>query len=148
MRHPALVAVTSATFLILLGLPALGMKFTDVDISSVPPDLTSRKVDEALRRNFAADTSNQITVAVKAPRDQQVAVESFAARLRILPGANRNAVQPAVPLRGGLWEIVVVPTRRPLDGRTIELVKKIRAGPNTFPVAVTGDTAKFLDQRS
>ncbi len=67
MRRPAIVAVTSATFLILLALPALGMKFTDIDISSVPPDLTPRKVNDALKRDFAADTSSQVTVLVKAP---------------------------------------------------------------------------------
>jgi RND superfamily putative drug exporter len=41
-----------------------------------------------------------------------------------------------------------VPVKRPLDARTIALVKRIRAGPNQLPASVTGDTAKFLDQKA
>jgi uncharacterized membrane protein YdfJ with MMPL/SSD domain len=148
MRRPGVVAVTSAGLLIALGVPALGLHLTDVDISSLPPDLTPRKVDETLNRDFPSDASNQVTVVVSAPSSRRSDVESFAASLRRLPGANPNAVDRPVLVGNDLWEVPVVSEHRPLDARTVHLVNLIRAGPNPFPVAVTGDTAKFLDQRS
>jgi len=148
MRRPGVVAIASASLLIALGVPALGLNLTDVDISSLPPDLTPRKVDETINRDFSTDASNQVTVVVHAPRSRRADVEAFAASLRSLPGANPKAVAKPVPLGDDLWEVVVVSNQRPLDTRTVHLVNLIRAGPNPFPIAVTGDTAKFLDQRS
>lgn len=148
MRRPGVVAIASAALLIGLGLPAFGLKLTDVDISSVPPDLTPRKVDDAIKRDFSSDASNQITLLVTASRSEQAGVKSLAAKIRGLPGANPDAVEAPVLLTNNLWEVTIVSTRRPLDPKTVHLVNLIRAGRNSFPVAVTGDTAKFLDERS
>jgi RND superfamily putative drug exporter len=148
MRRPGAIAAASASLLIVLAAPALGLHLTDVDISSVPPDLTSRKVDDAIKRDFSSDVSNQITLLVTAQRSQQAGVKLLAAKIRGLPGANPGAVVAPISLTKNLWEVTVVSKERPLDPKTIHLVRLIRAGPNSFPVAVTGDTAKFLDERS
>jgi uncharacterized membrane protein YdfJ with MMPL/SSD domain len=148
MRRPLVVAVATASLLVALGIPALGLHLTDIDVSALPPDLTPRKVDELLNRNFPADASNQITVLVHAPDSRRLAVDRFARRLQLLPGANPAAGASPRRLANGLWEAVVVSKERPLAPRTVHLVNLIRAGPNPFPVAVTGNTATFLDERS
>ena len=147
MRRPATVAAASGLFLILLALPALGIKFTGIDGSSIPSHLTARQVDDTLSRDFGLNVA-EITVLAEAPRSQEAEVRAYASRLSRLPGANRRVLEPPRPLRGGLWEITVTPVKRSLDPATIDLVKQIRAGPSPFPVQVAGETAVFVDQRS
>jgi len=147
MRRPATVAALSASFLILLGLPVLGIQFTGIDITAVPRDLSSRQVDETLRREFPPNpTSGSISVLVEAPRSEAARVGAFGEELRTRPGASDFAHEPE-PLGDGLWEVVAVPEAPALDERSIELVEGIRAGPNPFPVTVAGDTATFIDQK-
>src|SRR3954469_10929089 len=68
MRRPARVAVVSAALLIVLGLPALGIKFTSVDATVLPKGQTARKVDTALRTQFPPNrTSPLIVVAQTRP---------------------------------------------------------------------------------
>src|SRR3954470_3923502 len=52
MRRPGRVAIGSATLLIVLALPALGIKFTSVDATVLPTNEPARKVDTALRTDF------------------------------------------------------------------------------------------------
>src|SRR3954470_12558213 len=49
MRRPARVAIASGAVLILLGLPALGIKFTSVDATVLPTSEPAHQVDTALR---------------------------------------------------------------------------------------------------
>ena len=147
MRRPGAVAAVSATVLILLALPATGIKFTGIDGSSVPSQLTSRQVDDALREDFGLNTA-EVSVLARAPRASKAEISDYAARLRRLPGANAAVTDPPRPLGAGLWELTVTPAKRSLDPDTVELVKRIRSDPAPFPVEVAGETAAFVDQRS
>ncbi|MEJ7784404.1 MAG: MMPL family transporter [Solirubrobacteraceae bacterium] len=147
MRRPAAVAAISAAFLVLLALPALGIKFTGVDSSVIPKDLSSRQVSDALRSEFSR-TVAEVTVLAEAPRSAGAEVKELAARLTRLPGANSKVESPARPLAGGLWELTVTPVNRALDPATIDLVKQIRALDSPIKVSVAGETAAFIDQRA
>jgi uncharacterized membrane protein YdfJ with MMPL/SSD domain len=146
MRRPGLVAALAAGFLLLVGLPALGIKFTGVDASSIPKDLSSRKVDDAISQNFAANPANDITVLVEAPRGERARVATVADDLRALPGAEQGGPPPEA-LEGGLWTFSVRPAQPPLDDRSLDLVKDIRSRDRPFPVAASGDSAAFVDQK-
>ena len=146
MRRPGLVAALSAGFLILVALPALGIKFTGVDASSIPKHLSSRQVDDAISKNFPVNPANEITVLVEAPRAEGTQVESVASEFRALPGAKQGG-QPPQPLEGNLWTFGVEPAAAPLDDRSLDLVKEIRSRDRPFPVAASGDSAAFIDQR-
>ena len=149
MKRPATIAVVSAAFLILLGLPVLGIKFTGVDVTAVPKALSSRQVDDTLKARFPANpTAGQITVLAKAPRSAKARIESYARDLRRRPGASRRVALAPEALKGGLWTIPVIPSGDALDERSLDLVRSIREGRNPFPVTVTGDAATFLDQKS
>jgi RND superfamily putative drug exporter len=146
MRRPGLFAAVSATLLIVVALPVLGLKFTGVDLSSTPDDLSARTVDDALRRDFDLNLA-ETTVLVRAPRSERPRVERYAEGLRKLPGASDAGAQPPRSLRGGLWTLTLTPAGGTLDDPSRDLVERIRAGPSPFPVAVTGQTAQFIDQR-
>src|SRR4051794_20002216 len=90
MRRPALGAIVSGAVLILLGLPALGIRFTSVDATVLPTSEPARKVDTALRTQFPPNRTSPLIVAAEAPRG--AALDRYVARLRALPGA--QAVTP------------------------------------------------------
>src|SRR4051812_46194426 len=84
MRRPARVAVLSAAFLIALGLPMLGIKFTSVDATVLPKDEQARQVYEALQADFARGRTDPVIVAV-ATRPGP-ALDRYRATLGRLPG--------------------------------------------------------------
>src|SRR5687768_1669948 len=52
MRVPGRIALASATFLIVLGIPFFGINFTSVDAQVLPEDTSARMVDDELRSEF------------------------------------------------------------------------------------------------
>jgi RND superfamily putative drug exporter len=60
MRHPGLVAVCSATLLIALALPALGIRFVPDDASLLPESQSAGAVDRRLAADFTPDTQYPI----------------------------------------------------------------------------------------
>ncbi len=147
MKRPAVVAVVSAAFLILLALPALGITFTGVDSSSIPKSLSARQVADAFERDFSLPVAD-VTVLAEAPRSAATEVGALATRLSRLPGANPAAARPPRPLPGDLWELTITPVKRSLDPGTLALVKQIRALRSPIELSVAGETADFIDQRS
>jgi len=55
MRHPGSVAVASAAILIVMALPALGIRFVPDDASLLPNDQSAGAVDRELADNFTPD---------------------------------------------------------------------------------------------
>jgi RND superfamily putative drug exporter len=148
MKRPGLVAATSAAFLILLGVPALGIKFTGVDASSIPEHLSSRQVDDAIDSNFPLNPTEAITVLLEdAPRNRAQQVETVASELRALPGAKPDTGEPPRPIEGSLWTFAVFPAGETLDDRTLDLVETIRSRDRPFPASAGGETAAYIDQK-
>jgi RND superfamily putative drug exporter len=146
MRHPATIAVITATVLILLGLPAIGIKFIGVDARAVPEGLTARTVNDTLATQYPSNTSNQITALVTAPPTAAAQVAALAAHVRSRPGAVPGGAPPTA-LPGGYFTFAVLPRGDPLDAATIALVKSIRA--NSSPaIETSGTTSSFIDQKS
>ena len=144
MRRPARVAVLSASLLILLGLPALGIKFTSVDATVLPPDEPARMVDTALRTEFPPNRTSPVILAVDAPSGP--AVDRYLEHVAGLPGA--AAVSPQQRVAADLTRVDVVSRYGELDERTQDLVRDVRALPAPFDVGVTGRTADFVDTKS
>jgi RND superfamily putative drug exporter len=143
MRRPARIAVTSAAFLIALGIPFLGIKFTTVDATVLPKDKPARMVDTALRTEFPPNRTDPVILAVNAPAAEagQVAV-----RVRNLPGV--ATVRPPRQVGRNLSEVDVIPRTTGLSNSTQQLVRNIRALDLPMGVAVTGTTAHFVDLKS
>jgi uncharacterized membrane protein YdfJ with MMPL/SSD domain len=138
MRHPLPIALASATVLIALGLPFLGVRFVGVDASVLPPSAHSRAAQDALRRHFSpgADSPIDVAAAVADPARTLAAI-------RRLPGI--AAVPPPQRLGSHLWQIQVIPRESAMSSSTKSLVRTIRRLPD---VQVAGRTAWFLDTAS
>jgi uncharacterized membrane protein YdfJ with MMPL/SSD domain len=145
MRHPGAIAATTATLLIVLGLPFTQVRFTGVDASVLGSSHSARVVDQALRTEFPPNRTSPILVAAKAPASAGAEVRAYAGRLGEIPGV--LAVQEPVAA-GGLWRIGVVAPGARLDQSAKDAVQAVRAVDAPFPVQVGGSTAEFLDQQS
>jgi uncharacterized membrane protein YdfJ with MMPL/SSD domain len=141
MRRPGRIAVASAAFLIALGLPFLGIKFTSVDPSVLPADASARQVDEALARDFPPGRTVPIYIAAETRPGPEL--QAYSRELRQLPQV--DSVSPPQPAGPGLTLVNVYPSTPQLDDRTQDLVRDVRGLDPPFEAAAGGFTAEFVD---
>jgi len=142
MRRPAQVAIASATFLIVLGLPFWGIRFIQADARVLPTTASARQVDAALKSQFPPNRTTPLEVVVGVPAGSTQA-KALAARIERLPDV--SAVAPAEPAGPNNALLAVAPVHGPLTGSTEQLVRNIRAMDEPFYVGVAGETASFVD---
>jgi len=142
MKRPGPIALASATLLILLGLPFIGIRFTAVDASVLPPSAGARLVDTALRRDFPPNRTAPLELVVGAPAGSARS-GGLAARVAALPGV--AAVSPVQSGGRDVSLIAVAPAEEPLSGASQALVRRIRALQLPFSVGVAGQTAAYVD---
>jgi uncharacterized membrane protein YdfJ with MMPL/SSD domain len=131
MRRPVGFATAAAVVLILLGLPALDIRFTGIDAAVLPSQQPARIVDDTLKREFPPSATSPVYIATgDAPAEQ---VREYAARL------------PA-PARVSPGRIDLVAPGPPLSEEAKQFVRDVRAVEGPFPVG--GQTAAFLDQQA
>ena len=135
MRRPVRVAVCSAVLLVVLGLPALGVRFIGVDATVLPTSDSARRAADALASSFAPNLDSPLHVAIAA--DNPAPAENA---IRALP--DLTAVTRPTRLGPRLWSLDVIPRAEAMSGATKQLVRRIRAIPGT---SVAGRTAWFLD---
>ena len=147
MRRPALIATVTAALLVIVALPALGIRFTTVDASVLPTSASARQVSDTIDRDFPTDLSEPIYVAIDAPRTPQVRAElaAYAQELRGLPDA--AVVTPPTPAGEDTWRIDVYSDASSLDQATQDLVAAIRDTPAPHETLVGGLSASFVDQQ-
>ena len=148
MRRPLIVALVSGAFMVLLALPAFGVKFTTTDSSVLPQSANARQVDQMLTREFPSGNGTPIFLASRAPDTPQASrrLLELTREIDALP-ATRN-VSPPRYVGEGTWQIDATSKYRALDDRTIDLVQEIQAIDDPYPTKVGGFTALFVDQRS
>jgi putative drug exporter of the RND superfamily len=135
MRRPLPVALASAAVIVVLGLPALHIRFVGIDATVLPASASARQAEAALRAHFPAGADSPVHVAVRAP-----SAASTVAAVRGLPGV--AAIAPPVRVAPRLWDVEVVPREGAMSGSAKDLVRAIRRLPD---VAVSGRTAWYLD---
>jgi uncharacterized membrane protein YdfJ with MMPL/SSD domain len=146
MRRPVLVAVTTSAVLIVAGTPFARVQFTGVDASVLPASAEPKQVDTALRKDFPPGRQSPLHVVVSAPPSSGGEVRAYAQRLAARDGV--AAVDPPRFVGNGTWLISVVPDARALQAPALDLVRAVRAGPAPGPLRVTGESARFVDQRA
>jgi putative drug exporter of the RND superfamily len=143
MRRPALIAITSASLLIALGIPFFAqVKFTTVDASVLPASAAARQVSDALNTQFPPNRGAPIDIVLGAPANSP-AVSALAARIKTLPDV--SAVAPAQPAGPSTSLVSVAPIDAPLSDATQSLVHEIRALGPPFYLGVAGETAAYID---
>jgi RND superfamily putative drug exporter len=142
-RRPALIAITSASFLIALGIPFFTqVKFTSVDATVLPTSASARQVSDAINTQFPPNRGAPLDVVVGAPATAP-GVRALEQRLTRLP--NVSAVAPARPAGPSLSVIAIAPVAPPLSDASQRLVHDLRALRVPFYLGVTGETAAYVD---
>jgi len=142
LRRPAPIAIASATFLIALGIPFAGVKFTEADAGVLPASASARQVSDILDREFPPNRTAPLQVVAGAPAGSPE-VRALTARIETLPGV--SAVAPAQPAGADGSLLAVTPAHGPFSAATEQLVKDVRAIDEPFSVGVAGQTASFVD---
>jgi uncharacterized membrane protein YdfJ with MMPL/SSD domain len=146
MRRPAPIATLSAAFLIALGIPFLGLKFTSVDAQVLPESATARQVDDVMRSDFPPFRDTPIRLAIEGGGTKAVAAVS--SEVRDDPGV--AAVGRPQRLSGGVTVVDAVAKGPFISERSKSTVKRLRdlPEPTGATVLVTGASAHFADLQS
>jgi uncharacterized membrane protein YdfJ with MMPL/SSD domain len=143
MRRPLPVATLSALFLIVLGLPFLGIKFNTVDPTVLPESASARQAYDTVSSEFPPYRESPIWVDVEGggPR----AATTMAARVKRVAGVAE--VLPPQPLRGDVTAVQVISAHSFVSDASQETVKEIRQiqAPPGATVLVGGASADFID---
>ena len=142
MRRPGPIAAVSPTFLIVLGLPFLGIRFVTVSASALPQSASARQVDEALTQRFPPNRTQPLQVVVGAPATAPQ-VHTLRDELRHLP--NASAVSPAQAASATTSLISIAPAQPPLSNASQQLLHEIRTIQPRFYLGVAGQTAGYVD---
>jgi RND superfamily putative drug exporter len=146
MRRPVPIAGLSAAFLIALGIPFFGIKFTSVDAQVLPESASARQVDDAVRSDFPPFRDTPIRLAIEGGRPGATA--DFLSEVKRDPGI--TAIQPAQRLGGGVTTVDAIGNAPFTSESAKSTVKRIRDLPNPpgATVLVTGGAAHFVDFQS
>lgn len=148
MRRPVVVALVSGGFMVLLALPAFGVKFTTTDSSVLPQSANARQVDQMLTREFPSGNGTPIFLSARAPDTPQASRRLLEVTREIDAMPATKSVSPPRFVGDRTWQIDATSKYRALDDRTIGLVQDIQAIDDPYPTKVGGFTALFVDQRS
>ena len=97
MRFPGRIAVATATLLIVLGIPALGINFNAADVQVLPTSASARQVDGTLRADFQPYHDTPAVLAVSGGAEEGKRVAAAAEQL---PGVAK--VGPPTEVAGDL----------------------------------------------
>jgi uncharacterized membrane protein YdfJ with MMPL/SSD domain len=145
MARPGAIAAVTAVAMIALALPALRAVWTPVDVGTVPKDLSSRVVGDALARDFPRQDSNPLLLVAPGGREQAAEVRDLAARVAALPGV--AAVQAPRAIGDSTWQIDAVAHGDAAGKQARDAVEAVRADGGPLTVLVGGDAAAFIDQQ-
>ncbi|HWP32921.1 MAG TPA: MMPL family transporter [Solirubrobacterales bacterium] len=146
MRRPIPVATFSAVFLIVLGLPFLGIKFNTVDPTVLPTSASARQTYDTVSTEFPPYRESPIWIDLEGATSKQAA--RLATRVGRLEGVAE--VGPPHPLRGEVTAIQVTSANPFVSDPSQATVKRIRAlrTPAGTTMLVGGATADFIDFQS
>jgi RND superfamily putative drug exporter len=146
MRRPIPVATLSALFLIVLGLPFLGIKFNTVDPTVLPESASARQTYDTISEQFPPYHDSPIWIDLEGASAKQAA--AVAAETRGLDGVAE--VLPPQPLSGDVTAIQVISANPFASDASQSTVKSIRAlaPPSGSELTVTGASADFIDFQS
>jgi uncharacterized membrane protein YdfJ with MMPL/SSD domain len=142
MKRPGPIALVTTLFLIVLAIPAFGMKFAPVDAGILPPGTSSRVVQETLERDFPGGDAETVRVVTNG---NPGAVSDLEKQVAGTDGIAR--VNPLQKLDDGITLIEATTTSGYMNGPTQDAVDSLRAlkAPARTDVEVSGNTALFLD---
>ncbi|MEU9704795.1 MMPL family transporter [Streptomyces sp. NPDC047981] len=149
MRRAPVFAVATATGLILLGLPFLGVKFGTVDDRQLPTTAESRVVQDELRAGFPGNPGGGLTVLAEGAATPE-AYAGYRERIQALEGIVRVDGPVTAGTGGGAANhayFTVVPEGEGVGETAQRVVGELRAAPAPFDTSVTGQAAVLVDSK-
>ena len=146
MRRPGAVALATTALLLALAAPALELGLTPASSSLLPTSSEPRQVDETIKHEFGANPALPIAVVVQAPPNEVPGVVAYGRSIQRASGEPEHV--RLLYLGNSTWVVAVAPRGDPFSTANERLVKRLRAVPAPYPVAVGGITAWFADQLS
>ncbi len=143
MRRPIPVATLSAAFLILLGLPFLGIKFNTVDPTVLPQSASARQAYDTISEQFPPYHDTPIWIDLEGATPAQA--KAFAADVRGVTGVAE--VLPPQRLNRGVTAIQAISASPFASTASQDTVRAIRdlPAPAGAGARVAGATADFVD---
>jgi uncharacterized membrane protein YdfJ with MMPL/SSD domain len=143
MRRPIPVATLSAGFLILLGLPFLGIKFNTVDATVLPQSASARVAYERINAEFPPYRETPIVVSYAG--GGPAGARAFAAEMTKVEGV--TAVNRPQRFQGGVYAIEAISAHPFASDASQDTVRAIRAlpVPGGATALVGGGSANFVD---
>jgi len=125
-RRPALAALLSTAFLLLLAAPALGLRLAASDAGNDRPSTTTRKAYDLLSHGFGKGFNGPLSLAVQLPRAGDTAwLPGLTRAVRATPGVAAVGA-PRLNDRRDTAAITVTPSSAPQSSETYALVKRLR----------------------
>jgi uncharacterized membrane protein YdfJ with MMPL/SSD domain len=144
MRRPVAVALASSALLVALAIPLFSTTLTGPNIDAVPRGLPSYEVSERIRASYGRGLAEAVTVTVRGEvSDAQLArLHRRIARVSGIEGG-----EPFVRASKRTAYANFAPTRGPLSESTDAAVREIRAAQAPGEILVSGNTARFIDEK-
>jgi RND superfamily putative drug exporter len=151
-RRPAVAAVLSASLMLALASPALGLRLGASDAGNDPAQNTTRKAYDLLAAGFGKGFNGPLQVVVGLPdANEKGALASFTSTLRNTPGV-ASVAEPQLNAGGDTAAVAVYPVSSPQSDETSRLVAHLRddvlpplAAETGATVYVGGVTATQID---
>jgi RND superfamily putative drug exporter len=152
-HHPWRTGIAATVVLVTLAIPVLDMRLGQADAGSDPTSMTHRRAYDLLAAGFGEGFNGPLLIAVDLGDDPDPAVlDRIREAVATDPGV-RAVSPPELNAAGDTGIVTAVPTTKPQDEATSELVRRLRD--DLLPTAtdgtgaealVGGPTARFIDQ--
>jgi RND superfamily putative drug exporter len=142
VTHPGRYGAVAAILLAVLAVPALSMRLGFADAGNDPGSTTSRKAYDLIASAYGPGTNGTLQVVLESTDHTPLTngeIHRVAVALDRQHGV-ASVARPAVNTGGDIAVLSVTPTTSPQDGRTGELVDRVRS--ETLPAAVEGTDVK------
>jgi RND superfamily putative drug exporter len=145
-HHPWRSAIAATAALLVLSVPVLDMRLGQADAGTDPTSTTHRRAYDLLADGFGEGFNGPLLVAVDLGPSRDTAVlDEIAAAVSEDPDV-RTVSPPSVNDGGDTGLLTVIPTSKPQDQATSDLVHRLRE--TTLPRATSGSTATALVDQS
>jgi RND superfamily putative drug exporter len=151
-RRPRAFAAAATALLLVVAVPATGMRLGSSDAGSNPTSSTTRKAYDLLSRGFGSGFNGPFLVVAEVHGDRgRAQLDSLAAKLRGQPGV-AAVTAPTYNLAGDTATLTLFGTSKPQDVATKNLLERLRSHvvPRDGPlrVSIGGATAATVDMSS
>lgn len=145
MRRPVLVAGATTVGLLALAAPLVATTLTGPSAQAVPPGLQSYDVNRYIEDHYGRASTEATSVVARGDVDEGE-LRTLTERIRTVPGV--ETVAPFARADAEVAWTTVVLDGPALDERSQDAVREIRSLDGPGELLVSGNTARFMDEKS